>query len=171
MNSAAQQRQISGRAGQRNCFGGKNVKTQVAIALIVLASVAYAKDKERSYEKATIISMNSVECGYDQSSGKGIGGMLLGTDSEHMKSRQILCPEYVVRTERVTYRIRPKEEKHPALLPVGESAHFRMKKEIMVLRVPEGDDKDREYQVVSMSANSEATTRVAEASAAKMNAK
>jgi hypothetical protein len=143
------------------------VKTQVAIVLLVLASIACAKEKERSYEKAVVVSMNSVECGYDQSSGSGIGGMLLGTDSEHLKTRQTLCPEYVVRTDRVTYHIRPKEEKHPALLPVGETAQFRMKKEIMVLRIPEGDAKEREYRIVSMSANSEVATRTAEAGSTK----
>jgi len=147
------------------------VKTQVAIAIVVLASGAYAKDKEHSYERAMVVSMNSVECGYDQSSGKGIGGMLLGTDSEHMKTRQTLCPEYVVRTDRVTYHIRPKEEKHPALLPVGETAQFRMKKDIMVLRVPEADDKERDYLVVSISANSESATHVADAGSAKLASK
>ena len=147
------------------------MKTQVAIAVVMLASVAYAKDKEHSYEKATVVSMNSVECGYDQSSGKGIGGMLLGTDSEHMKTRQTLCPEYVVRTDRLTYHIRPREEKHPALLPVGETAQFRMKKDIMVLRVPEADAKEREYLVVSASTTSESSTRAAEASPAKLASK
>jgi hypothetical protein len=33
---------------------------------------------------------------------------------------------------------------------VGEKAMFRMKKDLMVLKVPEGDDKEREYDVVSI---------------------
>ena len=49
------------------------------------------------------------------------------------------------------YHIRLRDEKHPALLPVGETAHFRMKKDLMVLRVPEGDDKERDYDVVGMT--------------------
>ena len=50
----------------------------------------------------------------------------------------------------MVYHIRPREEKHPALLPVGEKALFRLKKDLMVLKVPEGDDKEREYDVVTM---------------------
>ena len=76
-----------------------------------------------------------------------------------------------MRTDRVTYHIRPKEEKHPALLPVGETAQFRMKKDIMVLRVPEADAKEREYLVVSASATSESGTRVTEAGPAKLASK
>jgi hypothetical protein len=68
----------------------------------------------------------------------------------HSKTRKTFCHEYVLETNRVVYRIRPKEEKHPAILPVGEKAMFRMKKDLMVLKVPEGDDKEREYDVVSI---------------------
>ena len=51
----------------------------------------------------------------------------------------------------MTYRIRPKDDKHPVLLPVGEAAQFHMNKDHMVLRVEDLDDKDRDYLVVSMT--------------------
>jgi hypothetical protein len=89
-------------------------------------------------------------------------GELVGTDDSHSKTRKTFCQEYVLETNRVLYRIRPKEEKHPALLPVGEKAMFRMKKDFMVLKVPEGDDKEREYDVVSatpVTENSSANNR------------
>ena len=35
--------------------------------------------------------------------------------------------------------------------PIGEKAQFRIKKEKLVLRVPEGDGHEREYSVVSMT--------------------
>ena len=57
----------------------------------------------------------------------------------------------MLQTDHVIYHIRPREEKHPALLPVGEKALFRMKKDFMVLKAPEGDNKEREYDVVSMT--------------------
>jgi hypothetical protein len=95
--------------------------------------------------------MSSVECGFEQKSAKGLVGELVGTDDSHSKTRKTFCQEYVLETNRVIYRIRPKEEKHPALLPVGEKAMFRMKKDYMVLKVPEGDDKEREYDVVAMT--------------------
>jgi hypothetical protein len=78
-------------------------------------------------------------------------GELVGTDDSHSKTRKTLCQEYVLQTDRVVYRIRPRDEKHPALLPVGQKALFRMKKDFMVLKVPDGDGKERDYDVVSMS--------------------
>jgi hypothetical protein len=36
-------------------------------------------------------------------------------------------------------------------LPVGETAQFRIHKDKMLLRVPEGDGKEREYLVLSMT--------------------
>ena len=53
-------------------------------------------------------------------------------------------------------RIRPRDEKHPVLLPVGEQAQFRMQKDKMILRVEDLDDKDREYTVVSMTPREDA---------------
>jgi len=67
-----------------------------------------------------------------------------------MKSRELLCPEYVLETDRVVYRIRPKDDKHPVLLPIGEKAQFRLDKDKIVLRVEDLDDQDRDYIVVSM---------------------
>jgi hypothetical protein len=112
----------------------------------------YARDRDPNYQKATILQMESVECGVDENGGKSVTGELLGTDSAHKKTRQMLCPEYVLRSERIIYRVRPKDDKHPVLLPVGEDAKFRIKKDLLILRVPEGDDKEHEYIVVSMTA-------------------
>ncbi len=95
--------------------------------------------------------MDSVACGIDENSGKSLAGELIGTDGAHKKTHEVLCPEYVLQTDRVTYRIRPKDVKHPVLLPVGEHAQFRMQKDKMVLRVEDLDDKDRDYLVVSMT--------------------
>ena len=129
------------------------MKIKILISVLLMAGFAAG---QKVYDKGKITEMQAVQCGFDENSGKGVAGALLGTDSEHRKTRQMLCPEYTIRAERVTYRIRPKEEKHPALLPVGETAQFRLKKEIMVLKVPEGDDKERDYMVISIVANPDA---------------
>ncbi len=65
------------------------------------------------------------------------------------------------------YRIRPRDEKHPVLLPVGEQAQFRMEKDKMMLRVEDLDNKDREYIVVSMTPRSDGST--ADAAPARLN--
>lgn len=124
------------------------MKIRVLLPIVLLASSALAKDA-KFYQKGTLSEMNSVECGYDENSGKKFSGMVLGTDSAHVKTTKMLCQEYVLKTDRVTYRIRPRDDKHPALLPVGEPVQFRMKKDRLVLRVPEGDDKERDYNVIS----------------------
>jgi hypothetical protein len=93
----------------------------------------------------------SVPCGYDENSGKSVLGEVIGTDNAHKKTREMLCQEYVLRSDRVIYRIRPRDEKHPVLLPVGEDAEFRLQKDKLYLKVKEVDEKEREYSVVSMT--------------------
>jgi len=89
----------------------------------------------------------------DQKNGKSLTGELIGTDSAHMKTKELLCQEYVLETAKVVYHIRPKDEKHPALLPINEKAQFRIEKDVMKLRVEDADDKEREYVVISMTPN------------------
>jgi len=126
------------------------MKSRIILGVVLVASVAYAKDvKPRQYGK--LLQMESVACGVDENSGKSLAGELIGTDSAHKKTHELLCQEYVLQAERVIYRIRPPDEKHPVLLPVGEQAQFRMQKDKMILRVEDLDDKDREYTVVSMT--------------------
>ena len=124
------------------------MKTVVFAGILLVSVAAVAKDGP-SYQSGKLKEMTSVECGFEQKSAKGFVGELTGTDDSHSKTRKTFCQEYVFETDHVVYRIRPREEKHPALLPVGEKAMFRMKKDFMVLKVPEGDDKEREYDVVS----------------------
>jgi hypothetical protein len=124
------------------------MKTAAFLGVLLLGMTMQAKDP--SYQSGVLKEMNSVECGYEQKGAKSLMGELVGTDDSHSKTRKTFCQEYVLETNGVIYHIRPREEKHPALLPVGEKAMFRMKKDFMVLKVPEGDDKEREYDVVSM---------------------
>lgn len=122
---------------------------------MLCTSLAYAKNRPVA-QSGTLLQMDSVECGTDQKSGKTFAGEILGTDAAHQKMQTLLCPEYLLQTDRVLYRIRPKDEKHPNLLPVGEKAQFRMDKDHMRLRVEDLDDKERDYIVVSMTPRGEA---------------
>jgi hypothetical protein len=118
--------------------------------LLALSSLAMAKDEPVFHQTGTITNMDAVPCGVDENSGKSFAGEILGTDGAHKKSREMLCQEYVLRTDQVMYRIRPRDDKHPVLLPVGEHAQFRIKKDKLLLAVPELDGKEREYSVTSM---------------------
>ncbi|HXU14451.1 MAG TPA: hypothetical protein VN708_04930 [Terriglobales bacterium] len=126
------------------------------VGVVVLAAVACspaAQARERHYQSGKVLRMDSAPCGMDQKNGKSLTGELIGTDSAHMKTKELLCQEYVLETAKVVYHIRPKDEKHPALLPINEKAQFRIEKDVMKLRVEDADDKEREYVVVSMTPN------------------
>ena len=125
--------------------------------LLVLLCLPFSYAKNRPIaQSGTLLQMDSVECGTDQKSGKSFAGEILGTDNAHQKMHTLLCHEYLLQGERVIYRIRPKDDKHPVLLPVGEKAQFRMDKDHMRLRVEDLDGKERDYIVVSMTPRSEA---------------
>ena len=133
--------------------------THCLVASALAASIPFAlQAKEHDYQKGVLQRMDSSSCGYSEKDGKTLVGQIVGTDGQHKKAQELLCQEYVLEADRLTYRIRPKDDKHPALLPVGESAQFRLHKDKMILRVPEGDGKEREYVVISMVPRDDAKT-------------
>jgi hypothetical protein len=141
---------------------------RIRIPLLALTLVAFCHAKEpKSYQSGTLLQMDSVECGFDEKGGKSFAGEMLGTDSEHKKTHQMLCQEYLLQNDRVIYRIRPRDEKHPVLLPVGEKAQFRIQKDKMLLLVEDGDNKEREYSVVSMTPRAE--TKATETTPSRLN--
>ncbi|MHB8502458.1 MAG: hypothetical protein ACYDCG_18200 [Candidatus Acidiferrales bacterium] len=119
-------------------------------ALVFVALPLQAKDKH-AYEKGLLMQMESSSCGYAEKDNKTLAGEILGTDGQHKKTQEVLCQEYTLQTDRIIYRIRPKDDKHPVLLPIGETAQFRIHKDKLLLRVIESDDKVREYVVISMT--------------------
>jgi hypothetical protein len=119
------------------------------VVVVLFASIAGAKEPKH-YQSGKLVKMESVRCGTDQKNGKSLAGEMIGTDSSHMKTHELLCQEYILETDTLTYTIRPKDDKHPVLLPVGEKAQFRLDRDKMVLRVEDLDDKERDYVVVSM---------------------
>jgi hypothetical protein len=132
----------------------------VLLASSLISTLVFAKDQPVR-ERGVLSEMQSVSCGYMQKSGSTVAGVLI-TGAQHTKSQELLCQEYVLKTDRVTYHIRPKDEKHTVLLRVGDEAEFRLKKDEMLLRVPETDNKEREYIVVSMIASHELSSAINE---------
>jgi hypothetical protein len=136
---------------------------KILILAVLSTAILPVQAKEKSYEKGVLLQMESSPCGYAEKGSKTIAGEILGTDGEHKNTKEMLCPEYVLQGERVIFRIRPKDDKHPTLLPIGETAEYRIEKDKLILRVPEANDKEREYSVVSMTPRAD----VADARAAK----
>ena len=136
-----------------------------AVLLVTALSVSLSAKDRPAYEKGVLAQMDSTSCGYAEKDGKTLAGEIFGTDGQHKKTQETLCQEYVLQSDRITYRIRPKDDKHPTLLPIGETAEFRIHKDKLLLRVPEADGKEREYIVVAMTPR----TDVAQARAASVS--
>jgi hypothetical protein len=130
------------------------MKTNILMIALLFASLAQAKEP-KAHQSGTLLQMDSAECGVDENSGKSFVGEVVGTDSAHKKTHALLCQEYLLQSDTVIYRIRPVDEKHPVLLPVGQTAQFRIHKDKMLLQVEDADDKERQYSVVSMTPRGE----------------
>jgi hypothetical protein len=154
--------------GRRFSFAEKKIMRSKLrlLAILAIASAAYAKDP-KAYQSGKLMQMDSVSCGIAEKDGKSFAGEVLGTDSGSKKTQEVLCQEYVLQAERVIYRIRPRDEKHPVLLPVGNQAQFRLQKDKMLLRVEDLDSKERAYIVVSMTPRSDSTA--ADATPVRLN--
>ena len=118
--------------------------------MLVCGTMAFARDAKPN-QSGTLVKMESVDCGMEQKGSKTLTGEILGTDAQHGKSKVLLCQEYTLETDHVVYHIRPKDDKHPALLPVSTRAQFRLEKDKMKLSVEDLDGKERDYIVVSMT--------------------
>jgi hypothetical protein len=119
-------------------------RKSLILAAILLAATAYAREP-KAHQDGKLLQMDSVGCGTDTK------------DAKKGKTHELLCQEYVVETEQVLYRIRPKDDKHSALLPVGRNAQFRLEKNKMLLRVEGAEGKEREYLIMSIKPRGEST--------------
>ena len=121
----------------------------VAGLLIVFAPLAAAKEHP-VYDSAVLLGMQSAKCGVTEGSHKSVTSEILGTDSDKKQATDVLCQEYVLQTDRVIYHIRPSDQKHAILLPIGDSIRFRIHKDKFLVLDSERDKKERVYTVVSM---------------------
>jgi len=126
------------------------MRSKLLLCIAFCTCAAFAKEP-RPYQTGKLLQMESAPCGMAEKDAKSFAGEMLGTDSGSKKTQEVLCQEYLLESERVIYRIRPRDEKHPVLLPVGEHAQFRIERDKMLLRVEDLGSKEREYIVVSMT--------------------
>jgi len=127
-------------------------RTAPVVLTLVLVSLfpitAYAGKKNQP-ERAMLEKMEAVPCGAKQKGLSGLGSFWASVGITHINSDEKLCPQYVLRTDEMDYRVRPTDLKHPILLPVGHEVVFKIKKDRMYLSVLEGDKKMRPYEVVA----------------------
>ncbi|MGA9355103.1 MAG: hypothetical protein WBV46_15530 [Terriglobales bacterium] len=121
-----------------------------ALALSMLhPTSAAAKDKKKP-PRGMIESMQSLPCGMKQKGLNGLGAVWGSVGVTSVSSNEKLCPQYLFRTDDLEYHIRPKDTKHPVILPIGHEAEFRVNKDEILLKVTDGDHKTRAYHVISM---------------------
>jgi hypothetical protein len=134
----------------------------VALAFVLIAAVpVFAGGKKKAQpERAMLEKMEAVPCGAKQKGLTGLGSFWASVGVTHVTSDEKLCPQYLLRTDTMDYRIRPTDLRHPVVLPIGHEVVFHIKKDHMLVKVPdEGDEKMRSYEVVAMTpANSTENT-------------
>src|ERR1035441_3390095 len=113
-----------------------------------VSSLTFAREP-LPYQTGKLLQMNAVHCGTAQKSDTSPLGEIIGVDDRSTKTQDVLCQEYVLQTDSVVYHIRPRDQKHPEILPIGSLAQFRIDKDKLILRA-EDMDKDRQYIVVSI---------------------
>jgi len=108
-------------------------KTVLLLAALGLSlSVASAKDKEM---QGTIVSENSVPCGSEAKGKK--------------QTVEMMCQEYVIRTDATEYHVRQEKEAHKELLPVNAPVEVTISKDKMKFKL---NGKGYEMLIVSESA-------------------
>ncbi len=127
------------------------MKHAIVAALLACPAVAYAAE-QHVYQKAKLIQMTSTVCNSQKDAEADPGRLLVPDDREAPAAPQKQCPEYKLQTEKALYVIRPRDTKRAALLPVGETALFRIKDDYLVLRVNALDSRERDYKVISITA-------------------
>lgn len=127
-------------------------KTPLILALFLVALVpsgAGAKKKNQP-DLGMLEKMDAVPCGAKQKGLAGLGSFWASIGVTDVHSTEKLCPQYLVRTDDMDYRIRPMDLKHPVILPIGHEVVVKIKKDRMLVRVQDGDKKMHEYEVVGM---------------------
>jgi hypothetical protein len=104
----------------------------LVVSLVLCVGVAAAKDKDM---QGTIVSETSVPCGSEAKGKK--------------QTVQMMCQEYVIRTDATDYHVRQEKEEHKALLPVNAPVELTLSKDKMKFKV---NGKGYEMLVVSESA-------------------
>lgn len=127
----------------------KSKTVLAALSALFLVLPALARDKKHT-DRAMIEKMEAVPCGAKERGLTGLGSVFASIGATHVDSDEKLCPQYMLLTDDMEYHIRPIDHKHPVILPVGKEGEFKISKDVMEMRVPDGDRKKRRYQVVSM---------------------
>src|SRR5713226_1193351 len=126
------------------------IKTGLVLALALVVSIPLSagdKHKKKQPDRGMLEKMEAVPCGAKERGLTGLGSVFGSIGATHVDSDEKLCPQYMLRTDDMEYHVRPLDHKHPRILPVGQEGEFTISKDVMEMRIPDGDHKKRRYQV------------------------
>ncbi len=103
--------------------------------LTALALVAVCASAKEKIGTGIVISETSVPCGSQK--------------AKHHSTQDLLCQEYVIRTDSIEYHVRQPQQYHAELVPVNTQIEFKLDKDKMKFKV---DGKQHELIVVSEAA-------------------
>lgn len=134
-----------------------NMKLIAAVALVLFSALpaTAGPKKKKVAPRGMLESMQSVPCGAKQRGLNGLGSIWASVGVTHVNSDEKLCPQYLVRTDDMDYEIRPKDMKHPEVLPIGQEVEIKISHDHMELRLPDHGKKVT-YMVVAMRPASQA---------------
>ena len=124
------------------------MKKALFVLLVLCLAVSVLHAKSRHNHTGQLLRMESVHCGPDDGGGvsKAISGAALPVPGQEER----LCPEYILQSEGLYYRIRPRDHKHPVLLPIGEPAQFHFQKDRLLLQIEDFDKATYEFTVLAI---------------------
>jgi hypothetical protein len=143
-----------------------NAKSSILLAAVLVMAVPLSAGgkKKHGQERAMLEKMEAVPCGAKQRGLTGLGTFWASVGVTSVNSNEKLCPQYLLRTDEMDYKIRPIDLKHAVILPIGHEIVFKIQKDKMLLEDPDGDKKMRSYEVVSMEQSKPADSPSAKAS-------
>jgi hypothetical protein len=130
------------------------IKTAVTVLLAMACALPLSGNdkKHKDFQRGMLEKMEAVPCGAKQHGLSGLGTMWASAGITRVNTDEKMCPQYLLRTDKMDYEIRPLDLKHATLLPVGTEGEFKIKDKDILLTMPEGADrKTRRYEVVSMN--------------------
>lgn len=127
------------------------IKVMVLAATMLAVVIPASAAKKKHQDRGMLEKMEAVPCGAKERGLTGLGSIFASAGIQAVNSEEKLCPQYLLRTDDMEYHIRPKDKKHEVLLPIGKESEFKIKKNLMYLKVVDGDKKMRPYQVVAIN--------------------
>ena len=111
------------------------------VFVVVLAFPGFVSAQDRSHQQGTIIRMRMTDCLGPQH------GFMAAMSGGAKVDSGLLCPEYVLVSDRVVYVISGKSSEK--LVPLAEITRFHLQKNEMLIRIDDAS-KESHFQIKAM---------------------